>query len=272
MAFNDKEISTEDGSPISLYEFKWGNTYWRYTSGDREIEYPDDVFYTPISIKDDGVVQGGSSANDFTVTAQADIPITTLFAGTPPSETITLTVRRQHPGEADAPIYLKGTVGNVKRKDLAEVLIIVRSLTATFKRTGLRLTWTRGCPHALYDSNCKVNREAFKVIATITAKAGVSITVNATGKPLGWFDGGYLSWEANEDGTLDRRPIDRGLTDKQFTLLGGTDRLEIGQEINLYPGCPLVKEVCDSKYDNLANYGGFDFMPGKSPFDGTPVF
>jgi uncharacterized phage protein (TIGR02218 family) len=184
-----------------------------------------------------------------------------------------LTVRRRHAGEADAPIAFKGTVGNVKRKDLAESDIVARPLTASFKRAGLRLTWSRGCPHALYDNGCKVKRDLFKVPAVVTVKTGTTITVNTVGAlAQGWFDGGYLDWVANADGSLDRRGIERSLSATQFLLLGTSDRIEVGTAVNLYPGCDLTAEMCDSKFDNLANHGGFGFMTGKSPFDGSPVF
>ena len=35
MAFNDREISNQDGKPIALYEFHYGNSYWRYCTSDK---------------------------------------------------------------------------------------------------------------------------------------------------------------------------------------------------------------------------------------------
>lgn len=270
MTFNSAEISTQDGRPISLYLLEWGETEWCYTSADRDIEYGGRN-YLAAAVSDDGMVQGGSSQNDFTLNAPANIPIVDLFRGTPPSETIWLTVRRMHYGEADAPIYWNGTVNNVKRTDDASAQIIGKPLTASFKRTGLRLCWTRECPHFLYDAGCKVDPETYRVNAIITGKTGNTITVNTiSSKPDAYFNGGFVSWEVNDDGTIERRMIE-AQAGTLLTIFGVTDRMEIGDTVKLYPGCDRSPQTCKDKFNNLANSGDFHFMPGESPF-GTIIF
>lgn len=273
MSFSDAEISTQDGRPIALYLLEWGETEWLYTSADREIEYPagSGRIYLPRAVSDSGMVQGGSAANDFTLDCPANLPIVDLFKGTPPSESIWLTVRRQHIGEADAPIYWNGNVVNVKRLDLASAQVIGKPLTASFKRTGLRLCWTRECPHFLYDAGCKVNPEAYRTNATILSLTGTTVTLDGVGGHAdGYFSGGFVSWEINEDGTIERRMIERQ-TGVALTIFGITDGMEVGDELALYPGCDRTPTTCNSKFANRANYGGFDFMPGESPF-GTIIF
>jgi uncharacterized phage protein (TIGR02218 family) len=290
MAFSDKEISNEDGKPIALYTLRWGETFWRYTSADADVTRmeilagpdPEEVLYISKAVSDNGMVQGGSQENDFTMQIPADLPIVPLFRSTPVSDSIFMTVRRIHPGEADAPIYWIGTVGNVRRLDLANAEVIGRTLTATFKRTGLRLAWTRGCPHMLYDGECKANKALFKSTTTIVAMTGNTIDVEFTGHEddPSWFAGGFIEWVVNEDGTIDRRGIERESTSpteladelQRLVIFGTTDRLEIGMEIDLYAGCDRSPVMCDEKFDNLPNYGGFQYLAGKTPFEGSPIF
>lgn len=270
MSFNDAEISTQDGRPIALYILEWGETVWAYTSADRLVTY-DGVDYLPSAVSDKGMIQGGSSQNDFTIDCPANLPIVSLFRGTPPNETIWLTVRRKHQGEADAPIYWTGTVSNVKSLTEAEAQIIGRPITASFKRTGARLCWTRECPHFLYDSGCTVNPEDFRVDAVITDKDGISITVDTIdGNSDGYFNGGFLSWEINDDGTINRRMIEDN-SGTTLLIFGLTDGMEIGDAVALYPGCNRTPTMCNDRFDNLPNYGGFDFMPGQTPF-GSMIF
>lgn len=273
MAFNDAEISTQDGQPIALYLLEWGNTVWRYTSADRDIEYPDGsgIMYLSRPVSDKGMVQGGSSANDFTMDCPSNLPIVALYRGTPPSGTIWMTVRRMHIGEADAPIYWIGTVTNVKRLGNADAQVLGRPLTGSFKRTGLRLCWTRECPHFLYDPGCKVNPAAFRVDAVILAKTGTTITLdNVGGKADSWFTGGYVEWEINADGTIERRMIESH-AGNVLVIFGVTDGLEIAHNVAIYPGCDRTPTTCSAKFNNLPNYGGFPFMPGQTPF-GTIIF
>jgi hypothetical protein len=41
--------------------------------------------------------------------------------------------------------------------------------------------------------------------------------------------------------------------------------------ITLYPGCSHDRATCNSKFNNLLNYGGFDFIPVKNPMDGGSI-
>lgn len=271
MSFQAYETSNDDGKPIALYEFTWGQTVWRYTSADRDVTAVDE--FTAIAIKDSGMTQGGSSNNDLTVECDPTIPMTDLFHSTPPSEEITLTVYRKHADDPERYIAWKGYVSNLKRaEDGSSVSIICRTYLASFERIGLRLGWTRGCPHVIYDSECRVDPDDFAQVAEIVAMDGNSITIDTNGgNPDGWFTGGFIEWEANADGTLDRRGIQDSPESLRLVLLGTTYRLEVGMSITLYPGCNLSMDNCKNKFDNRANYGGCQQMTGKNVFDGTAI-
>lgn len=186
--------------------------------------------------------------------------------------------------EMDAPIYWTGTIGNVKRPDPAKGMIIGRPLTASFKRVGLRLCWTRGCPYALYDEDCTVDPEEHRVEGVVEFSGGATVRLHFPGvTDMGSMDswrGGILEWQANADGTKDSRTIE----DVPFlaygedgaymtvTVFGTADRIEAESACSVLPGCDLTPETCSGRFNNLANYGGFRQMAGKSPFDGTPIF
>jgi hypothetical protein len=56
-----------------------------------------------------------------------------------------------------------------------------------------------------------------------------------------------------------------------IAAFGDTSDLFPGMTITVYPGCQRTTAACES-FQNRDNYGGFELMPGKSPFDGTPFF
>lgn len=278
MSFETREISNQDGLRIALYEIEWGNTKWYYTSADQDIPLTigdEDRVYKAIAISDSGMQQGGGSNQDITVEVPSNIPLCDLFVSTPPALEIFLTIRRVHYGDDGTPlIYWTGTINNVKRQEGgAGADVIGHTLLASFKRSGLRLSWTRGCPHMLYDQECRVNKADFAVNGSITALTGNSITVSYTGTTpeAGYFDGGFLEWEANDDGTIDRRSISSSTSETVLIIYGTTYRLEIGMDIVLYPGCNLSTAHCLGRFNNLANYGGLEQMTGKNPFDGTAL-
>lgn len=285
MSYNDLEVSTQDGRSIALYLFQWGQTKWRYTNADRAVTVPElndagvlvDVTYEPRALKDNGMRQGSSSQNDFQVDGPWDLPVIRLFRGSPPSESVWLTVRRIHFDDAlkETPIYWKGTIWNVKRAGAARGSLIGKPISASLKRTGLRLCWTRECPHFLYDKACRVDPEAFMLPAEVVSFTGNTINVTMPAfQDDGWFRGGFMSWTATAEGTLERRMIEDEILDAEagelkLTIIGLVDYLAVGDTIKLYPGCDRLPETCDGKFKNIDNYGGFDKMPGASPFVGA---
>jgi uncharacterized phage protein (TIGR02218 family) len=275
MTFDSYEQSNQSGAPISLYEFRWGAVFWRYTSADQNIPFDGEEFRA-VAISDSGMVQGGSAAADFTVSLQSNLPIVDLFRQSAPSETIWLTVRRKHFGDPtdEAAVYWVGRVANVKRlENLAAAEARCIALGSMFKQGGLRLSWDRNCPHALYDSQCRVNpldHEYQRIVETVTGSV-IRITV-ATLPTEGSFTGGYVEWDRGGGGTLDRKGIEEMISDREIRVFGGTDGLAPGDTVWIHPGCTRTTDVCNGGFGNIKNFGGFPFMPGKSPFDGTPVF
>ncbi len=186
--------------------------------------------------------------------------------------------------ESEAPIYWIGTIANIKRPDPAKGMIIGRPLTATFKRVGLRLSWTRGCPYALYDEDCRVNPDDHRLAGVVQSANGATVRLLLPGVvDAGSMDkwrGGILEWEANADGTIDSRTIEdvTALTYGEdgaymtLNIFGTADRIDNDAACSILPGCDLTPETCSGRFANMDNYGGFRQMAGKSPFDGTPIF
>lgn len=291
MAYETYETSNSDGRPVALYEFKYGNTYWRYCTADEDQtvgldENDDPAVWLAQAITDGGVVQGGSDQNDLQITTQANNPVAALFRNAQPSGKVWLTVRRWHIGDPDdeTPLLWSGTVVNATLTDEATVEMSCRSLGGSYDRQGLRLAWGRMCPHVLYSSfGCKVDKSLHAYEYQIITLTGTNFTAGLfdtadppapipdsfTQPAEGTFTGGFLE-TVRADGSFQRYGIEQQIGN-DFAVLGTTDGLEVGDAITLYPGCPRNTTGC-KLFDNLPNYGGFPHLPGKSPFDGSPVF
>jgi uncharacterized phage protein (TIGR02218 family) len=271
MSFETAELSNQSSAPVVLYEFKMGSNYWRYTSGDVAL-IANGQNFDPLVISDSGLVQSGDIHNDdVTITLPKSSGVVALFNGTPPSAPLYLYIRRKNRGQSDAPIIWVGNVNSAKITTAAAAELTCRMLTASFDRNGLRLCYTRGCPHALYDQNCQVPKSSYAVTLPIASLSGdVIIATGFASYASGWFSNGFIEWVLLP-GVMERRAIEYH-SGNVIQLLGATDGLTVGQYITAYPGCNRNTADCIGKYNNLLNYGGFPHMPGKSPFDGTPVF
>lgn len=279
MSFVEKETSVAEGQPITLYAFNRGAQRWLYTNADRDIPYGGET-YKAVAISDEGVTQSGQvQAETFNVALPTRTDLVALYHGTPPSDSVFLTVRHLHASDIDgdplagiAPVQFVGLVEQVSQDDAARSEIVCQSLLATLNRDGLRLGWERSCPHTLYDQRCKVDKAAFVVpVQAITGLTAMTITAPEIGtKEDGWFNVGFIEWDV-APGVVERRPIELHLGDT-ITLLAFTDGLHLGSAIRVYPGCSRHISVCQAKFNNRWNYGGFPHLPGDSPFNGNPVF
>lgn len=271
MTFDEIERSNYDGVPTRLYEFALGDTArWRYANGVQDVTLRGDI-YTAVTASDSGIVQSGDVQNDdFTITLPADAEITRLFIGTPPSLSIYVIARDINRGAPDAPVVWAGTVKNGKRTSLGAYEIVCKTLTASLNRLGVRLGWGRGCPHALYDRNCKVNKTLFATAVQITGLTGSSFTAPVASLGNNYLAGGFLEFDLLP-GVKETRAIEAHVGNQVY-LLGASDGLKVDDWVTVYPGCDLTTPTCEGKFNNLSNYGGYPMMPTKSPFDGDPVF
>jgi uncharacterized phage protein (TIGR02218 family) len=275
MSLNAFTLSSFLGRPVCLYKFAWGGQVWRYTSADRDIEYPEasGVMWTAIPVSDNGFTQGAQQ-EPFVVTLPRSLDLVQLFKGTPPSTSIAMIAYRFQRDDPDneATVYWIGTVGSIKGLDAVKAEVTGLSISQTIRRTGNRVGWEVNCPHALFDAGCRLNKDDWGHATTITAIAGTTITVASLSLPAAQYAGGFIEWDATGFDSVDRRPIDSLVAGLTFDLLGRADRLEVGQDVTIFPGCDLSAETCDGVFDNLANHGGFGFMSKKSPFDGNPIY
>lgn len=271
MAYSERELSNFDGKPILLYEFSRAALAWRYCTADRDITY-DEQLYSAVAISDAGVKQtGDTKVETFDVTLPATAAVPLLWRGVAPSEKIWLRVRRLHYGDLDTQAVFVGSIAQVSQTDEATSVLSCQSIVASLRSSGLRLGWQRGCPHMLYDNQCKVDKAAYAWNATITALDGVNVqAAEFAAKPNGWFTGGFLEWSLGS-GAYERRMI-QAHQGNLVGLLGSTYGLSVGMPVTAYPGCNLTGATCANKFNNIANYGGVLHLPGKSPFDGNLVF
>lgn len=269
------EIGTYTGEDVRLYRFQIGTGIWYYNNGDRDIEW-NGVTWSQLEISDDGMKQKGEAVtDDFTITADASIAIVQMFRGTPPSQPIQVTLFQLQFGDVVAPIMWVGYISSVRYKDEASADIICNTQTAFLNRKGLRLSWTRACPHALYDQDCGVVAANYAETAIVTDLFGNGFGYTPDGPPDpgklggGRFQNGYIEW--SPDGTYTQRRAIQVDNQTSAIIIGLTDGMTVGMVITMYPGCARTPPACIA-FNNLPNYGGFPMMPGRSPFDGFSVF
>lgn len=272
--YDAAEESNQDGLPIELYEFRAGNLPepWRYCSGVRDQVWRGKT-YEAIAISNDGITQTGEADNNQTVITLPDsLPLMQMFFDDPPTQPVRVIIRNRHGGTSpSAPIHLIAEVLSFGRRDAHMAALTVQQLTATFKRSGARMSWSRQCPHALYDKNCRVDKNDFKVDLTVSAvERGSIYSDHLNAVTNGYLDNGFIQW-TNSHGIVQTRAIEHNRANR-MTMFGRISGIYPGMVLSAFPGCSRTSRYCDEVFDNIDNYGGVPQMSGKSPFQGDPIW
>lgn len=141
--------------------------------------------------------------------------------------------------------------------------------------------YTMTCGHNLYDVNtCGVGQRHTNHMTqtTITAIDATSRTVTLTaitffdnlfggGASRGGsqFRGGYLFHiDSGQRFGIRNATFDTGLGESYLVLGHWMELLEVGDNIEAFIGCNRTTAHC-SLFDNLANFGGFPYVPNSNP-------
>jgi uncharacterized phage protein (TIGR02218 family) len=271
MTFAAIETSNDDGRPIYLYSFTLGAATWRYTSADADISV-DGYQWKAMPISDDGVkLTGDAQTDNLTITAPNTIAPVQMFFGAPPSQTIMVRIYHYHEGDTQSILGYMGELLQVNQPSPGTATITCGTISASMQRDGLRLAWQRNCPYALYDElNCKVDKSQFGQQVVVADVVGSTVYFQGMTGADGKFDGGFIQWEHPSRGT-EFLGIEQQIG-TACAMFGITDGLYYGLQVTAYPGCNRTTGDCTGKFNNLDNFGGIPDLPGKSPFDGNPVF
>lgn len=276
MSFDAYEVSTDSGRPIRCYMFQFedGSRAFGYTATDNPltlIPVAGALIFIPVAIKDDGMrLSGDKVADSFTITAPADIEPAQWFKRAPPTRSVRVTVFDKHVGDTEYIVTYVGEVREVSFDEVGQCKFICGALGDSMDREGLRLCWQRTCPHTIYDDDCKLVAAFFGRDIVVTAVNAGNVTVDGmSGEPDGKYSGGFIQFQHPVKGSLYKTV--RSNTGSTLDIFEGAADFIPGMTARVYPGCDHTPARCQS-YGNYANYGGVPSLPGRSPFDGNPVF
>lgn len=273
MAYETLEESQYGGAPIELYEFARGTVeYWRYTSADTDQTYFGSI-YDAVPIQRNSFEQSQNvEATSLTITMPVTAEFPQLYIAAPPSDPISFTLRRFHENDTEVVSIWIGRVVNVEFKE-ETVEVMCESIYTSLKRPTLRRLYQRSCPHVLYnqvDGSCNLDKDLFKVTATLSAVSGVTLTSATFGTYSdGYFSGGFV--EIVSGGHTNRRYVTNHVGNDltlNLQLTGAAATLDV----DAFPGCAHNLTDCNTKFSNIENYGGMPWIPQKNPMGGTPIF
>jgi hypothetical protein len=249
--------------PIKLYRFTEDSLIWTLTSSNKTQTYNGET-YTKATI---GHSQIKSSPDKNGSTIDIIVDLDNVMARHWFVNAIDTVVNLEIFKVDDGIVTVdwQGRLTATKPDD-SKLTLVFDSGFSQVRRIGLRDQYQKICPHVLYGRGCFKNKADVAIAGTVATISGSTVTVSAaSSKPDGYFNAGMI---ADSAGVL------RFVTSHVGTVLILTrplDSLTVGMSVNLYPGCARTTAACKDTFNNLANFGGFPWIPSINPYDGTPI-
>lgn len=165
-------------------------------------------------------------------------------------------------------LQMNGYTGEAKRTGVA-FQAELRGLSSRVGQTTMR-TFQRTCDATVGDSRCKFNLDqpAYKGTGTVTEVIGPRV-FKASGLAAfaeKWFNQGILKFTSgeNENISIDVKSHSNDGVDVVLELwYPPAFDLEEGWTFTVTAGCDLTATMCQQKFANIANFQGFNMMPGS---------
>lgn len=272
MTYRAFDESSHSGQPVELLEIQYGRTeaeIVRTTSGDRDVVVGGKTYLAFTTTRDQFDDEGNpDDAKQLSIRVPRDHPFILEFDQREFPTMVAVRIKRCHLNDPDLGTFniWSGRLVGVSFEAPWMVMGCEKIATA-LTQTGCRIRYMRQCPHALYMPRCWADKEQFKAVGQVTAlstnKATVTVTLPGT-PSAGYYVGGILLFNG-----LSRFIIEQNGSNLKLSrpLLD----LDVGESVTLHPGCDRLAATCKDKFNNLDNYGGFDYIPPKGPFEGTSI-
>lgn len=256
-----------------LYTFTLANgTVYRFTSADIAITSGGNVFKPTALLKRTGTqCRVGISVDNLTITATGSASFmlggVSFAAAAVRGDFDRATVLLERAWFTDwfaAPVgvlnQFQGNVSDVEC-DRMEVRIAVKSSLERFNILMPRRVYQAGCPNALFDHSCGLNKAAFAVAGTIlTGSNNLSLVTTISAIPLNWGALGVI--EITTGPNLGQKRTIKSHVGVNFELVSKLPFAPgVGENFIAYPGCDKTLETCAGKFDNASRYRGQPYIP-----------
>ncbi len=271
--FLEDEVSIEASAPREGIEFILPSETFRVATGVRDEMFGDDLYEASPGRRDEVGISMSSDPRAMVVTLPMIHPLCRRYmvSGVPPRQIFVNVWRKQSVSGVVEKVWCGYATSLAPEGNVGKI-----NVPSQLGETGLRRLPTisagKACPHVLYDDNCRVVRGDFKVTTNVTTFNGRTINVDVA---PGTMDNDWATWgelvhvDSGERMTIQSQTTVVDITGTHLVIIIQAPIVELGagDAIDIYAGCAHTIEVCDSKFSNPQNYGGFPLMPSYNPFE-----
>jgi hypothetical protein len=263
--YDDQDQSVHDSQPIECYLFEGPNFTMGYNDSDEDVTVNGQL-YTKNNVGRDSI-KVGTSIGQTRVTGvfvPFDSEVAIEFGYLLSPDFLNVTIIRLERGTVYDTDHKVVWLGRAMGFSTSGLMVKVDTQSAGQSGMTLQLLtayWQRTCNFDLYDADtCKADKSANTVTSTVTVVGPSAITVVDDG----FADHVLPVGEVTNDRTGEKRLIIDNLANVITLSFGFTDVI-VGDTVTIVKGCKHTSEDCILSFDNILNYGGYRFIPRKSP-------
>ena len=157
-------------------------------------------------------------------------------------------------------ILFKGRIGTIERVGRTTAQITVNSDLILLDLQMPRNVYAPACQHVLYDSGCGLVKSAFGHAGTVGAGSTNSV-VKWAGAVAEKFHQGTITFSSGINAGVSAN-IKSAVPGVSLTLSYPlTDAPATGDAFTAYWGCDHTQATCTTKFNNVANFRGFPYIP-----------
>lgn len=162
--------------------------------------------------------------------------------------------------EAGSLLLERGTLGTVMQQDGA-FRAEIRGLSHDLKKV-INEVYSPACRAELGDARCKRSLLGFEREVEVTLVVdSLSFDVSGPVEPVGWYDFGRIRWHLGANAGL-TGDVRRSAGQRLTLFQSPPEPVAAGDLMTLTAGCIKSLQICETKFDNVANFRGEPFVPG----------
>ena len=271
MSYESYDLSTQDASPVHLFQFLLDGSYTRFTNHPNAVDALNETWQPANITLGDIETTEDINKNNLDLSLPRDNSFASQFLTDAQDSLCTVTVFRgyQNDPAAEWIAYWKGRVAN-NRLRRNEITLNCESIFTSMKRPGIRGKMSKLCRHVHYGRGCNLDphdsaSDALYVedIVSDVSADGLTLTIDAAAlQSNGFYRAGMVM---APDGVF--RFI-RAHTGNQITISQPHVGFVSSDYVRLYRGCDRTTTACLAQ-NNLDNHGGFPYTPTVNPLGGT---
>lgn len=129
-----------------------------------------------------------------------------------------------------------------------------------------RNLYQSSCVNTLFDASCGISSAAFQVNGTVAATSTTDSFTATLAQATGYFDLGYVTFTSGPNSGFSRtvQKYTKGTPGSVALISPFPAAPAPGDAFSIYPGCDKTQATCSARFNNLANFRGFPWIPAPS--------